>query len=41
LPSDYDGVVYISLDNEDWQTKLGVELQAAGYEIDWNKVMRR
>jgi Predicted nucleotide-binding protein containing TIR-like domain len=41
LPSDYDGVVYISLDNEDWQTKLGVELQAAGFEFDWNKVMRR
>jgi hypothetical protein len=31
LPSDY----------EDWQTKLGVELQAAGFEFDWNKVMRR
>jgi len=30
LPSDYDGVVYISLDKEDWQNKLGVELQAAG-----------
>jgi predicted nucleotide-binding protein len=41
LPSDYDGVVYLSLDNEDWQTKLGVELQAAGFEFDWNKVMRR
>jgi predicted nucleotide-binding protein len=41
LPSDYDGVVYISLDHEDWQTKLGGELQAAGFEFDWNKVMRR
>jgi predicted nucleotide-binding protein len=41
LPSDFDGVVYISLDKEDWQAKLGGELQAAGYEIDWNKVMRR
>jgi predicted nucleotide-binding protein len=41
LPSDFDGVVYISLDKEDWQTKLGGELQEAGYEIDWNKVMRR
>ena len=41
LPSDYDGVVYISLDNGDWQTKLGVELQAARFEFDWNKVMRR
>lgn len=41
LPSDFDGVVYISLDKEDWQTKLGMELQTAGYEINWNKVMRR
>ena len=41
LPSDYDGVVYISIDNEHWQTKLGGELDAAGYAIDWNKVMGR
>lgn len=40
-PSDFDGVVYISLDKEDWQTQLGSEMQEAGYEIDWNKVMRR
>jgi predicted nucleotide-binding protein len=39
-PSDFDGVVYISLDKDDWPTKLGQELQAAGYEIEWNKVMR-
>lgn len=39
-PSDFDGVVYISLDNADWQLRLGRELQAAGYQIDWNKVMR-
>jgi predicted nucleotide-binding protein len=37
-PSDFDGVVYISLDS-DWQKQLGKELQAAGYAIDWNKVM--
>jgi predicted nucleotide-binding protein len=41
LPSDFDGVVYISLDRDDWQAKLGSELQAADYDIDWNKVMRR
>jgi predicted nucleotide-binding protein len=41
IPSDFDGVVYISLDKDDWQTKLGGELQEAGFEIDWNKVMRR
>jgi predicted nucleotide-binding protein len=39
-PSDFDGVVYISLDAADWRMKLGQELQAAGYEVDWNKVMR-
>jgi predicted nucleotide-binding protein len=40
IPSDFDGVVYISLDKDDWQTKLGLELQEADYKIDWNKVMR-
>jgi len=40
-PSDFDGVVYISLDDSDWQRRLGEELDAAGYGIDWNKVMRR
>jgi predicted nucleotide-binding protein len=40
-PSDFDGVVYISYENEDWRTKLGQELQAAGYTINWNKVMAR
>lgn len=41
LPSDFDGVAYISLDKEDWQTKFGGELQAAGYRINWDKLMRR
>jgi predicted nucleotide-binding protein len=40
LPSDYEGVVYISIDEEDWRTKLATELEAAHYEVDWNKVMR-
>ena len=38
-PSDLDGVVYISLDSGDWQVRLGRELKAAGYKVDWNKVM--
>jgi predicted nucleotide-binding protein len=41
LPSDFDGVVYISFDKADWQTQLGIELQAADYQFDWNTVMRR
>ena len=40
LPSDYDGVVYISMDKEDWRTKLAQEMEAAHYDVDWNKVMR-
>ena len=39
-PSNFDGVVYISLDSADWQRQLGQELQEAGYDIDWNRVMR-
>ena len=39
LPSDYEGVVYLPYD-ADWRTRLGRELEAAGYEIDWNEVMR-
>lgn len=39
IPSDYAGVVYESLDG-DWKQALGRELQEAGHEIDWNKVMR-
>ena len=38
-PSDFDGVVYISLDNAHWQAELGRELKEAGFAIDWNKVM--
>jgi predicted nucleotide-binding protein len=39
-PSDLDGVVYISLDQSHWKAALGKELQAAGFKIDWNDVMR-
>lgn len=40
IPSDYNGVVYISLDQADWKVNLAKELQASGYSVDWNKVMR-
>jgi len=38
-PSDFDGVVYIPL-QADWKMQLVRELIAAGYHVDWNKVMR-
>jgi predicted nucleotide-binding protein len=40
-PSDFDGVVYIDLDDGGgWKQKLGKELEAVGFKVDWNKVMR-
>ena len=39
-PSDYDGVVYTKLDDEDgWRWKLIRELRAAGYDIDANRAL--
>lgn len=40
VPSDFEGVVYVPLDNSGgWKQALGKELEEAGFEIDWNKVM--
>ena len=40
IPSDFAGVVWTSMDSlGGWRVVLGKELQAAGYQIDWNKVM--
>jgi predicted nucleotide-binding protein len=39
-PSDFDGVVYISLDDPGWKASLARELEAADFEMDWNVVMR-
>jgi predicted nucleotide-binding protein len=38
-PSDFDGVVYISLDNGGWRTDLARELNAAGLDFDPAKVL--
>lgn len=40
IPSDYMGVVYIPFDSQGgWRQMLAKELGAAGYDIDWNRVM--
>ncbi|QWG20701.1 nucleotide-binding protein [Bradyrhizobium sediminis] len=41
IPSDWRGVIDESFDRGGgWRQTLSRELEAAGYEIDWNKVMR-
>ena len=41
VPSDFDGVVWTKMDSGNgWKQALGKELEAAGYVIDWNLVMR-
>lgn len=41
IPSDFAGVIWeVMDDNGGWKQKLGRELEAAGHQIDWNKVMR-
>jgi len=41
VPSDFGGVVYVTYDESGaWQKELGAELEAAGFDIDWNLVMR-
>jgi predicted nucleotide-binding protein len=42
VPSDFGGVVYEPFDGGGgWKKALGRELQAAGFDIDWNVVMKR
>lgn len=39
IPSDFGGVVYETFDaSNGWKAALGRELQAAGFEIDWNQI---
>lgn len=38
-PSDFDGVVYISLDHGHWKIDLAKELKAVGFEVDFNRVV--
>jgi predicted nucleotide-binding protein len=42
IPSDWRGVVADPFDEAGaWKQTIAKELEAAGYEIDWNKVMKR
>ncbi|WP_171016540.1 TIR domain-containing protein [Pseudomonas sp. D(2018)] len=38
IPTDFAGVVWTEMAGE-WKTAIARELKAAGYDIDWNKVM--
>ena len=41
IPSDFYGVMYISLiDPDGWKLKLVKELQAAGFDVDANKILK-
>lgn len=41
VPTDYVGTVYVKWDDAGaWKMALGKELDAAGYDIDFNKIMR-
>ena len=41
VPSDFGGVVYENFDSGGgWKQALAKELAAAGFEIDWNLVMK-
>jgi len=41
IPSDWRGVIDEPFDSGGaWKQTLARELDAAGYDIDWNKVMR-
>lgn len=39
IPSDYDGVVYISLDDGGWKMNLIRELKNTGFEVDANRAL--
>jgi predicted nucleotide-binding protein len=39
IPSDFTGVMYISLDDQGWKMKLATELKNAGIQVDLNKAI--
>ncbi len=38
IPSDYHGVVYVSMDEADWKFRIAAELRQAGYAVDLNRL---
>lgn len=40
IPSDYSGVLYIDVDISDWRVKLIKEMNAVGFKIDANKLLK-
>jgi predicted nucleotide-binding protein len=38
IPSDYHGVVYVSMDEADWKFRIAAELRQAGYAVDFNRL---
>lgn len=36
LPSDVDGLLYVSMDDRGWRMELAREIDAAGIEVDLN-----
>jgi len=39
MPSDYQGVLYVSLERDDWQWKLAREMKKSGMDLDVNKLL--
>jgi predicted nucleotide-binding protein len=37
LPSDISGVIYV--DDANWQIEIAKEMKAAGYSVDFNKIV--
>jgi len=38
-PNDISGIVYTSMDSQNWQFELAKEMKASGYKVDMNKII--
>jgi hypothetical protein len=38
MPSDFNGVLYLPVNGDDWELRLAREMKAAGLNIDMNKL---